>query len=186
MFSPVPAHAHRHAVHFYGDDHELSNTTSTFLAEGLSAGQPGVVIATPAHRADILAALTSHLVDVDSARRLGDLVVLDADETLAAFMVDGMPDHGLFRRSISTVLQDAIRGREQTPIRAYGEMVDVLWKKGQSEAAIRLEVLWNELAESYDFALLCGYAIGNFYKQTSRMIEICHLHTGVAGVTQSH
>jgi hypothetical protein len=47
-------------------------------------------------------------------------------------------------------------------------MVDLLWRGGQAEAAIRLEVLWNELASTRTFSLLCGYAIGNFYKQTRR------------------
>ena len=41
-------------------------------------------------------------------------------------------------------------------------MVDLLWKQGKTEAAIRLEVLWNNLADSHVFSLLCGYAIGNF------------------------
>jgi hypothetical protein len=43
-------------------------------------------------------------------------------------------------------------------------MVDVLWKAGQDVAAIRLEMLWNKLAMTHDFSLLCGYAMGDFYK----------------------
>ena len=55
-------------------------------------------------------------------------------------------------------------GTERLHGPAYGEMVDVLWKAGQDVAAIRLEMLWNKLAAMHDFALLCGYAMGNFYK----------------------
>ena len=43
-------------------------------------------------------------------------------------------------------------------------MVDLLWKDGLEDAAIRLETLWNQLANTEDFKLLCGYAMGNFYK----------------------
>jgi hypothetical protein len=50
-------------------------------------------------------------------------------------------------------------------MRAYGELVDVLWKAGQDAAAIRVELLWNKLAATHDFSLLCGYAMGNFYKR---------------------
>jgi hypothetical protein len=172
---------HDHAVQFYGDDDELISTIGQFLTEGLTGAQPVVVIATPEHRAAVLTALASRFIDVDSSRRLGDLMLLDAEETLATFMVNGMPDQALFRRSVGTVLLDAARGREKTPVRAYGEMVDVLWKQGKAEAAVRVEVLWNELADSHAFSLLCGYAIGNFYKQTAKFDEVCQLHTHVIG-----
>jgi hypothetical protein len=43
-------------------------------------------------------------------------------------------------------------------------MVNLLWKDGLEAAAIRLETLWNELANTQQFILLCGYSMGNFYK----------------------
>lgn len=174
-------HAHHHAVQFYGDEKALSKTIAGFLIEGLVASQPTVIIATPSHAAKILDQLAERHIDVSRARQLGDLAVLDADETLSRFMSKGMPDPALFRRTIGDVLEQAARGRERTPVRAYGEMVDVLWKKGAPDAAIRLEVLWNELAASHSFSLLCGYAIGNFYKQASRIEEVAQQHTHVMG-----
>jgi hypothetical protein len=172
-------HSHNHAVQFYGDDAELFKTVGTFLSEGLVAGQPAIVIATAGHRLAIEKALESHLIDVAAAKRLGDLVMLDADETLATFMVDHSPVGSLFRRSLGSLIEQTLRGRERTPIRAFGEMVDVLWKQGKTEAAVRLEVLWNNLAETHVFSLLCGYSIGNFYKQTERYQQVCDLHSHV-------
>lgn len=183
MSSPLPIHAHHHAVQFYGDETELSRTIATFLIDGLVALQPAVIIATKPHTEAILDELTSRHIDVANARKIGDLVILDADETLAGFMSHGNPDPELFRRTVGNVLEQAIRGRERTPVRAYGEMVDVLWKKGQSEAAIKLEVLWNELANQFSFSLLCGYAIGNFYKQSSNMDAVVAQHTHVIGTS---
>jgi hypothetical protein len=42
-------------------------------------------------------------------------------------------------------------------VRAYGEMVDVLWQRGERDAAIRLEEYWNELGRLQTFSLFCAY-----------------------------
>jgi hypothetical protein len=172
-------HGHHHAVQFYGNDAELFKTVGTFLSEGLVGGHPSVVIATPPHRMAIEKALEHHLIDVERARRLGDLVLLDADDTLGTFMVGGIPSASVFKKVMGDVIEQSLRGRERTPVRAYGEMVDVLWKQGKTAAAVRLEVLWNDLAATHVFSLLCGYAIGNFFKQTQQYEEVCNLHTHV-------
>jgi len=46
-------------------------------------------------------------------------------------------------------------------VRAYGEMVDVLWQRGEQDAAMRLEEYWNELTRLQTFSLLCAYRIDN-------------------------
>jgi uncharacterized protein len=89
-----------------------------------------------------------------------------------------MPNPHWFTATMTPVLQRAARGRTDTIIRAYGEMVDVLWKAGQTVAATRLEMQWNELARSHAFSLLCGYAMGNFYKDAA-VEDICSHHTHV-------
>jgi hypothetical protein len=63
-------------------------------------------------------------------------------------------------------------------------MVDVLWKKGRAEAAIKLEILWNELAQTHTFQLLCGYSMGNFYKQTKYFEQVCQQHSHVESDTK--
>jgi hypothetical protein len=62
--------------------------------------------------------------------------------------------------------------------RACGEMVDVLWQDGLRAAAIRLEMHWNQLAMTHDFSLLCGYAMGSFYKDAG-MRDVCAQHSHV-------
>ena len=170
---------HHHAVQFYGSDSILMQTVAGFLAGGLIAGQPALVIATPAHTAAILEELAHRLIDVEAAKRLGDLVLLDANEVLATFMREDMPDTGAFRYTVGGVITQSLAGRTSTALRAYGEMVDVLWKRGNEEAAIRLEVLWNELSRTHQFELLCGYSMGNFYKQAGSFERICEQHTHV-------
>ena len=176
---PSTAPHHHHAVQFYTDDQSLLRTVGGFLAEGFGLAEPALVIATPAHREAIVHALESRSIDVAEARRLGDLVLLDADEMLSTFMINDVPDTVLFKEQIRGQLLQMIRGRERVSIRAYGEMVDVLWKQGLPDSAIRLEVLWNDLATTHAFSLLCGYAMGNFYKEAGRFAEVCRHHTHV-------
>jgi hypothetical protein len=172
-------HAHHHAVQFYGTDESLFNTVGSFISEGLIAGQPAVVIATPAHTQAILDELTRRLIDVAEARHIGDLVCMDAEECLATFMADNLPDPASFAKNVGEVIEQSLAGRTRTPVRAYGEMVDMLWKQKKEEAAIRLEILWNSLAETHSFQLLCGYSMGNFYKRSDRFEHVCQLHTHV-------
>lgn len=171
-------HEHHHAVQFYGSDQSLYATVAGFLGEGLLAGQPAILIATPEHSVEIEAHLSRKLIDCARARRNGDLVLLDAEATLDLFMVGDVPDEALFEANVGRMVEQALSGRP-TVLRAYGEMVDVLWKQGCSQSAISLEILWNKLALKHNFALLCGYSIGSFYKQTKQLEEICAQHTHV-------
>jgi hypothetical protein len=58
-------------------------------------------------------------------------------------MVDGQPQSVRFNYCMGEALNRACRGSRGSTLRVFGEMVDVLWKEGQHDAAIRLEVLWN-------------------------------------------
>ena len=167
-----------HAVKFYENPASLCRIVAEFLGAGLNAGQPSLVIGTPRHRAGIQAELAIWGVNPARLQSTGDLLMLDADETLASFMVKGMPDAQRFARTAAKGLDHLCRGRRDCTIRAYGEMVDVLWKKGQDAAAIRLEMMWNKLAATRDFSLLCGYAMGSFYKDAGRA-AIHHQHSHV-------
>ena len=175
-----PIYDHHHAVQFYGDDESLFTTVAGFLSQGFVDGHPAIIIATEDHRAAILDHLRGRLIDVDKAQEMGLLIVLDAQQTLDLFMVHGSPDQERFEASIGKLIAEVLEDREnRILIRAYGEMVDVLWKEGKPEAAIRLEMLWNKLAQQHGFALLCGYSMGNFYKETKGFEAICREHTHV-------
>jgi hypothetical protein len=168
-----------HAVRFYESRQSLAGIVGQFLGEGFVAGLPAVVIATPEHLDAIKGVLMARFFDVARLEAAGDLIMADAEAILAQFMVDGMPDPARFRHAITPLIERACRGRKECVIRAYGEMVDVLWKAGHTVAAVRLETLWNQLAQSHAFALLCGYSMGHFYKDAAQQ-EICGLHTHVS------
>lgn len=174
---PLPGHSGHHSVQFYSDSTNLCTTVADFLGDGLAAGQPIVVIAVPAHRSAILLELARRGFDVDRLIASTDLAVLDAGETLGLFMESGVPRPAAFRQVMGLLLETVRKGRHECVVRAYGEMVDVLWRAEQHDAAIRLEVLWNELATEHLFSLLCGYQVGQFFKHAAAIASVCEQHT---------
>jgi hypothetical protein len=186
MSNPATAESgHFHAVRFYKDASSLATIVCGFLAEGLKQGEPAVLIATREHVACFQTCFTASGIDVGAETARGMLTVLDAQETLDQFMRDGVPLAQPFHDTISPVLTAVSKRFPGKPIRAYGEMVDVLWKQDRTAAAIRLEALWNDLARSHTFKLLCGYAMGSFYKG-SATADICAVHSHVISESGSH
>src|SRR3954468_3061535 len=128
-----------HDVQFYSTDAFLVDIVSKFLADGARAGQPFILIATPAHRSAIAARLPALGVDLDQLLRTRDAVLLDAQETLMSFMEGGRPSAALFDATVGRIFANVVDGRQYVIVRAYGEMVDLLWREGKASAALELE-----------------------------------------------
>ena len=153
-----------HFVQFYESDACLIEAVAGFIGAGLVRGDAGIIIATPEHRALLAEQLAAAGVDTGGAAASGRYVVLDAAETLRRFMVDGEPDYGRFRAVIGPVIAQAGGAALGTPprtVRAFGEMVALLWKEGKRGEAVRLEEHWNKLGEELDFCLFCGYPLND-------------------------
>jgi PAS domain S-box-containing protein len=174
----VPA---AHLVQFYEDDEFLCETVCEYASAGLATGEPVVIIATADHQQAFANALRAKSFDVDHAQVSGQLTMLDADETLAQFMRGGAPDGELFRMHVGSLVRAVRAARQERPARAYGEMVDVLWKAGNRGAAIRLEQLWNELATVEEFSLVCGYRMDGFHSAQDQadFERVCSCHSHV-------
>ena len=157
-----------HLARLYRDSGELAESVALYLREGLAQGEAGVVIARPAHRSALAAKLGSEAV-----------VMLDAEDTLARFMANGMPQWQAFHAAIGGLIAEL---RLTHPaVRAYGEMVDVLWQRGSREAALRLEEYWNELGRLQTFSLFCAYRMDPcdpaLYNGALQSICKVHSHT---------
>jgi hypothetical protein len=174
--STVPKN--QHAVRFYESDRSLATIVADFTQGGFENGEPGIIVATPAQRGALLRELSSRSADVVELQRSGTLILLDAHDTLTTFMIDGKPDEARFMSAMSDVIERACRGRSDCTVRIFGQMVDVLWQQDEHEAAIRLEMLWNQLAQTKSYSLLCGYAMGHFYKE-AKLDQVCAQHTRV-------
>jgi PAS domain S-box-containing protein len=168
-----------HFVSFYENDGGLVESVSEFFHKGLKQGEVCIVIATESHRNAIRNKLESKGLDMGLLQTDGRYVSLDAAEALREFMVDASPDRSLFLQSIGSTVARAVH--ESSGVRAFGEMVALLWDKGNSEGAIKLEELWNDLAKSYSFALFCGYPMSSFQGEEHRSSfeQICQAHTHV-------
>ncbi len=177
--SSTPCSGHDHLVELYESEHALADSVHAFLSPGLSTAGSAVIIATPEHRAMFRSALEHGWVPVERLLANGRLMLLDAAETLDAFMIDGLPDPDRFRATIGPVLDVLSAGGRK--VSAYGEMVALLWAEGNVAAAIALEDLWNDLAVHRDFDLLCAYPITTFEHQdcADAFLRMCEQHTGV-------
>jgi hypothetical protein len=157
-----------HFVQLYEDSAQLADAVAAYVAEGAAHGEAAVIIATEAHRVAFAARLRSAAKEV---------LMLDAERTLERLMANGMPQWGAFREVIGGLIAK-LRLRHPT-VRAYGEMVDVLWQRGERAAAIRLEEYWNELGQMQTFSLLCAYRMnpldGALYG--GPLESVCRVHS---------
>ena len=165
-----------HLVQIYQNDEALIDALEGFIAGGLSAGDAVVIIATPAHRESLQRRLENQGFDIAAAAAKDQYIALDADETLAKFMRNDWPDDELFQNLIEKLLARAQSGGRR--VRAFGEMVAILWAKGNNGATVRLEHLWSRLCHGKTFSLFCAYPRSGFTQSTSASIkEIFDAHS---------
>jgi hypothetical protein len=167
-----------HLVQIYADDEVFLDSLQEFVAGGLQAGDGVIVIATTAHLNALEDRLVAHGLDVDTARSQDQYIPLDAEETLSKFMVGGWPDDELFAQVVTGLLARA-RGNGRR-VRAFGEMVALLWARGHSGATVRLEHVWHSFCREEAFSLFCAYPrIGFTQDAHESMREICATHSKV-------
>ena len=94
-------------------------------------------------------------------------------------MEGGLPNRELVTATVGSVFARILDKRHYLVVRAFGEMVDLLWKDGNIEGAILLEQLWNDLGREYKYSLLCGYSLDNFLHETGAETfrRVCGHHT---------
>jgi hypothetical protein len=156
------APAAEHAVHVYDDVSELARSVAAFLAAGLRAGDPAIVLATAGHWELFARELRQRGCDPVALERKGVLALADAERLLGELMDVELPSAEKFEGVVGGLVDEMSARFPGRTIRAFGEMVDVLWQRGRERAAIALEELWNDLAETRSFALLCGYHLDIF------------------------
>jgi signal transduction histidine kinase len=170
----------QHSAQFYERDDFLCRVLAGYVGEGLRSGASCIVIATPPHRQALSRRLADVDVDVRLATRSGQLVLLDAEQTLRKLMSGHSPDRHRFRTTVGAMLDRAHATAPRTPVRAFGEMVDLLWKDARKDAALDLEDLWSELGRDVPFRLLCAYDMAGFRdSDTAPFDAVCAHHTRV-------
>lgn len=142
-----------HLVQFYGQDEPaLAGNVAAYLADSLREGGAALVIAAASRREAIQRAIERHGRSEAASERL---LLLDDAKLLGTFMCGDVPDEREFAANVGALVKD-LRKRYGR-LRAYGEMVGLLWSQRAFAAAISLERLWNDLMASVAFDLYCGY-----------------------------
>ena len=164
-----------HFVQFYDSDDVIVNAIAEYVVHGLRSGETCIVAATKIHLVEVEKLIVSFAGSLQTIRKKGDYIPLDAVETLAAIMVDGTPDNGLFSSVIGDIVNRA--ARRGSGIRVFGEMVGVLSSQGNYPAAICLEDMWNDLRKKQPFSLFCAYPMGSL--KVGSMLNVCDQHSRI-------
>jgi hypothetical protein len=159
-----------HIVQLYQDPDFLNRAVCRFAGAALANGEGIILVPTLTHWNGIRPRLEAEGVDVEAARERGQLTVVDADGFLPRFMRDAMPDSPLFLGLAAEVVGQVRAGGRYEKVRWWGEMVNVLWERGDVSASMRLEDLFDRLAREQDIAIFCSFLMDNFDGQV-------HAHT---------
>lgn len=177
--SPLRLADGNHVVHFYETVQSRVGLVTAYLAASLLEGDRVLVIAVGDRGSAVGAGLAAAGVDVERAVRGGTLTMLDADGMIREFMVEGIPSADRFDATVGSRVRRL--GEAGRPVRVYGEMVARLWQEGNVPAAVRLEGLWNELADRTPFGLFCSYplALTSDAAACEALGAVCDLHSHV-------
>jgi len=178
-----PGIASRHGVTFYSDDQRFLNELTQFVAVALKSGSSAVIAATESHREGLLSRLRTHSLDIDAAMEQRRYIAVDAAHTLSTFMVNSMPDRGLFMKTFGNLVHSAAKASKSgtSHVSVFGECMHLICAEGNAEAAIRMEEFGNELTRTYDADVLCGYFSGHQHRGMETQIyqRICAAHSSV-------
>ncbi len=162
-----------HCVQIYENDTVFLDGLQSFIEAGLRLDEACIVIATASHLQLLAQRLEGAGVDLAGASAREQFIAIDADVAMASFMREDWPDEALFLAFVSALLA---RVRPKFPqVRAFGEMVALMWANGDREATICLENLWSRLCKSERFALFCAYPRAGFTQDAEESIRDVHL-----------
>jgi hypothetical protein len=158
------AHAgpHDHIVHLYQDQDFLNRVVCRFAAAALTNGEGVILVPTLAHWDAFRPRLAAEGVDIKGAQERGQLTVVDADELLPRFMGRALPDGPMFLGLAGEIIASTRAAGRFTNVRWWGEMVNVLWERGDVAASMNLEDLFDRVSREQNVAVFCSFLMDNF------------------------
>ena len=175
--------ASRHDVTFYSDDQRFLSSLAQFVGDALKSGSSAVISATESHREGLVSQLRMHNLDIDAAIEQRRYIAVDAAHTLSTFMVNAMPDRGLFMKTFGNLVHAAAKASKSgnSHVSIFGECAHLICTEGNAEAAIRMEEFRSELTRTHDADVLCAYCTGNTLRGMESHVyqRICAAHSTV-------
>ena len=158
-----------HDILFCTNDAVALDGLTRFIAAALREGNPAIVWATELHRCALIQRLRADGVDVDGAIERGTYIASDVAEVAE-------PGHVLMTlKGLSEAASKV--GKKHPRVAACGERAGRLWADGKTDAAIRLEQLFNELAKIHDMNILCVYPLPDAEEYKPALNRLCAEHT---------
>jgi hypothetical protein len=151
-----------HIVQLYQDDQFLNHAVCCFTGAGLAKGDSVILAPTLDHWSAIRSRLEAEGVDVQAAQARGQLVLVDAHEFLPRIMRNAMPDSAVFNGVVGDVIGRARDGGRYERVRIWGELVDVLWERGDVAASMSLEDLFDQIGKKRELSTFCSFRMDNF------------------------
>jgi DNA-binding NarL/FixJ family response regulator len=176
----------RHEVGFYSDDGRLLDDITQFIGAALNNGNAAIVVATASHCNGVMARLQSENLNIVAAIEQGRCVLLDVADALAAVLTDGVLDSLRFLKLIGGLILSTAEAAkthtgEQGAVALFGGCAGLLWAQGKEDLAIQFEKLANQLLNTYDIEILCGYSLRSVQSamQDSMFQRVCAEHSAV-------
>jgi hypothetical protein len=174
---PRAEDVHVHFVELYEEDDALIESVGRFVSTGIEAGEAAVVVVMERHARSLERTLEGS-IDLPAAREAGLYRLVVAEHMLELIMDDWVPRAEWFEREVGGLIEVASRGGRR--VRIFGEMVALLWAKGNVGGALRLEDLWNSIAARHEFSLFCAYPASAFGEQNMSLLRaVCSRHSHV-------
>ena len=163
----------------FEEDEALIEGVGLFVQQALKGESAAIIVATEEHREGVANFLRGKGIDPARLQREGRFTSLDAAEMLERISVDGRVDRQRFFEVVGTLISRASNSWGE--VRAFGEMVNLLWLEGKRTEALELEGLWNQLGKIYPFALFCAYSKGAFDcgEDEECFSHVCEAHSMV-------
>jgi KaiC/GvpD/RAD55 family RecA-like ATPase len=170
-------HPYGHIVYPYMDEALVSHAAALFAGAGLRNGEGIILVMTAAHRDSITLRLLAEGYDVENLQRSGRLICIIAEDLIAGFMRDGVPDEEIFSAVIEELIKScrASTGRSTGQVRVFCEMVSLLWNSNL-RATISLEEMWNRIIDRNSVSLMCTYAL-NGRDRIPDLLHSLHSHS---------
>ena len=141
-----------HSMEIYEDDESIAEVVAALFIQTRQLDQPCLLIARPAINDMVKARLKMSHIDMH------DITILSSEDMLVELMDGTFANPVKFRERIGGLLTGLCIGRQVCIVTIYADMADVLIHRDNPNAAISLEVLWNQMAREYAFTLACGYS----------------------------
>jgi DNA-binding NarL/FixJ family response regulator len=173
----------QHIVQFHADERQFLDDVSALVGATLRSGEPVLIVASEATRIGVAQRLQAREMNLAMLAERRQYVEQDSALAVSQIVHDGSPDeervreiiHGLDRLRLAA--PKGPRGR----LTIVGDIAISLCRSGDTEAALEVERIWNEVTRPLPFFTVCSYPIECFEQPAARnqLPRLCAEHTAV-------